>query len=115
MYKVVKMFDDLQDGKSTKTGAVYHRYNVGDLYPREGVDPSPERIAELASANNRRGMPLIEPLIVPEEEPFGEEAPLDSLKKAELAEIAEGMGIDVPAKATKADIIALIQEMAKEQ
>lgn len=52
MCKVIKKFTDLQDGN--------HVYNVGDVYPREGYTPSEERIAELASDNNKQGVPLIE-------------------------------------------------------
>lgn len=51
-YKVIKYFTDLQDNN--------YAYHVGDTYPREGIDPKPSRIAELSSASNRRGVPLIE-------------------------------------------------------
>ena len=51
MYKVVVRFADIQDG--------YKVYNPGDTYPREGLKVTTGRIAELASPNNRRGVPLI--------------------------------------------------------
>lgn len=51
MYKVIRFFTDLQDGK--------HAYNVGDTFPREGITVSDERIAILASKANRQGVPLI--------------------------------------------------------
>lgn len=51
-YKVIKYFTDLQDNN--------YAYHVGDTYPREGIDPKPSRIAELSSADNKRGVPLIE-------------------------------------------------------
>lgn len=51
MYKTVKAFRDL------KTNLVYA---VGDTFPHNGVDVDAERIAELASGNNRLGIPLIE-------------------------------------------------------
>ena len=51
MYKVVKTFVDLQDGA--------HRYNVGDAFPRNGLEVSNKRLAELSSVNNRQGVPLI--------------------------------------------------------
>ena len=35
-------------------------YGVGDAYPREGADPTLERIRELASNSNKIGKPLIE-------------------------------------------------------
>ena len=62
MYKVICPFaDSCDDG---------HVYLTGDTYPREGVEPSAERIIELASTANGRGFPLIEEQ---EEIPFCEE------------------------------------------
>lgn len=51
MYEVIVYFEDLQD-KSRP-------YNVGETYPRKGLKPSPERIEELATDKNIRGIPLI--------------------------------------------------------
>ena len=52
MYRVIKSFTDLQDNN--------YVYYVGDTFPRNGVGVCAERIAELASDKNRRGVPLIE-------------------------------------------------------
>ena len=52
MYKVIKSFTDLQDNN--------YVYYVGDTFPHNGVEVDAERIAELASGNNRLGVPLIE-------------------------------------------------------
>ena len=52
MYKVIKHFTDLQDNN--------HPYNVGDTFPRKGLDVKPERLAELAGKNNKQGVALIE-------------------------------------------------------
>lgn len=52
MYKVIKLFADLQDNN--------HVYNIGDVFPRSGVEVTEERLAELASSNNKQGVPLIE-------------------------------------------------------
>ena len=52
MYKVIKSFTDLKDNN--------YAYYVGDTFPHNGVEVSAERIAELASDKNRRGIPLIE-------------------------------------------------------
>lgn len=52
MYKVIKYFTDLQDNN--------HEYNVGDIFPREGLEVTPERIAELSGKDNKQGCPLIE-------------------------------------------------------
>lgn len=60
MYKVIKRFHDLQDARKTKSGMVYHEYNVGDMFPRDGMEASEERIQELAGSDNKQGVPLIE-------------------------------------------------------
>ena len=52
MYRVIKSFTDLQDNN--------YAYYVGDTFPHNGVEVGAERIAELASDKNRRGVPLIE-------------------------------------------------------
>lgn len=52
MYKVIRLFKDLQDKGYT--------YNVGDEYPRQGKKVSKKRLAELASDQNRRKEPMIE-------------------------------------------------------
>lgn len=59
MYKVIESFHDLEDYKDTKSGRVYHEYVEGDIYPRDGVDPTPERVELLASYENALGAPLI--------------------------------------------------------
>ena len=66
MYKVIKFFTDLQDNE--------HPYNVGDVFPRKGKEVTADRIAELASAKNKQGVPLIEEV----EEP----KPVESKAKA---------------------------------
>lgn len=50
-YVVIKYFTDLQDGNRP--------YEVGDTYPREGLEPSLERCAELSGSDNKQGTPLI--------------------------------------------------------
>lgn len=52
MYKVIKHFVDLQDEN--------YSYNVGDTYPRKGLDVTEERINELSGNENKLGAPLIE-------------------------------------------------------
>lgn len=51
MYKAIVYFEDLQDKNRP--------YNVGDIYPRKGLKPTAERIEELATEKNIRGIPLI--------------------------------------------------------
>lgn len=50
-YRVIRYFTDLQDGN--------HPYHTGDTYPREGLEPAEDRIAELASDRNLQRTPLI--------------------------------------------------------
>ena len=52
MYRVIKSFTDLKDNN--------YAYYVGDTFPHNGVEVGAERIAELSSDKNRRGVPLIE-------------------------------------------------------
>lgn len=102
MYKAVVYFTDLQDDR--------YAYNPGDVFPREGLKVSAERIAELAGSNNKRGYPVIklaeqekpaepvaEPVIEtvpivepepvfaaePEPEPVAEPVPEEDIKIAE--------------------------------
>ena len=51
MYTVIEYFEDLQDNSFA--------YNVGDEYPRKGLEATKERIKELATTQNRRKIPLI--------------------------------------------------------
>lgn len=51
MYKVIKAFADIQDD--------YHRYSVGDTFPRDNLKVSEKRFAELSSSANKQGEPLI--------------------------------------------------------
>ena len=59
MYIVIEEFYDLQDYTETKQGNIYRKYNVGDTFPRSGFDVDQDRIRELSSDQNRRGIPLI--------------------------------------------------------
>ena len=52
MYRVIKAFVDLQDNN--------YKYDVGDTYPRKGLNVLQSRINELASNKNLQRTPLIE-------------------------------------------------------
>jgi hypothetical protein len=52
VYKVIVRFTDIQDYD--------HEYHEGDVFPRGGMNVTQERLSELASNRNRRGIPLIE-------------------------------------------------------
>ena len=50
-YKVIHYFTDLQDFN--------HPYNVGDAFPRIGMNVTQTRLDELAGSKNKQGKPLI--------------------------------------------------------
>lgn len=79
MFKVIKFFTDIQDHD--------HAYRVGDEFPRKGLTVSEERLAELASPNNKRGIPLIERVGEPEAEVKPEPEP--EIVEAESTEIVQ--------------------------
>ena len=60
MYKVIKFFTDLHDNN--------YPYNVGDVFPRDGVTVTAGRLEELSGSDNRRGVPLIALVEEPESE-----------------------------------------------
>ena len=72
MYKVIKHFVDLQDNN--------HKYDVGDTYPRKGLNVLQSRINELASHKNKQKTPLIE------EVPEKVEKPKKKTKSVEKAD-----------------------------
>ena len=61
MYRVIKHFVDLQDNN--------YKYDVGDTYPRKGLNVLQSRINELASNKNLQKTPLIEEIPEKAEEP----------------------------------------------
>ena len=52
MYKVIKCFFDFHDNN--------HKYDVGDTFPRDGIEVTDRRLAVLSGKNNSQGEPLIE-------------------------------------------------------
>ncbi len=52
-YEVIRDFHDAQDAG--------HSYHAGDLYPRDGVAPSDQRIKDLLSENNFYNVAVIKP------------------------------------------------------
>lgn len=55
MYRVMKFFTDLQDND--------HPYNDGDIFPREGIEVTENRLKELSGDSNKQGVPLIEEVV----------------------------------------------------
>lgn len=74
MYRAIEYFTDLQDDN--------YAYNIGDVYPREGVVASEERLKELSSADNKRGRALIE-LVQSTAQNTAEEEPAEKSVEAE--------------------------------
>lgn len=76
MFRVIKLFTDLQDND--------YKYEVGDEYPRLGLNPGLARIEELKGPNNKQGVPLIEevPDLEADEEKEAEEKPAEPKKSA---------------------------------
>jgi hypothetical protein len=60
-YRVIKHFADLQDSN--------HKYDIGDIYPRKGLNVLQSRINELATNKNLQKTPLIEEIPEVVEEP----------------------------------------------
>lgn len=100
MYKVIKAFHDLEDCTAVKGGSICHYYSVGDTYPREGLEPSPERIAELAGRYNRQGVPLIEKV---------GRISFEEMSKAELIEYGTAKGYLIDPKAKKPEIVDFLK------
>ena len=73
MYRVIKAFVDLQDNN--------YKYDVGDTYPRKGLNVLQSRINELASYKNKQKTPLIEEIPEKVEEPKKEKK--KSVEKAD--------------------------------
>ena len=61
MYRVIKHFVDLQDNN--------YKYDVGDTYPRKGLNVLQSRINELASNKNLQKTPLVEEIPEKAKEP----------------------------------------------
>ena len=79
MYKVIKFFTDLKDHD--------HAYRVGDIFPRKGLTVSEERLKELSTDQNKRGIPLIEAVAENKPEAEPQDEPESILKNEPEAEI----------------------------
>lgn len=79
MFKVIKLFTDLQDDN--------YKYEVGDEYPRLGLKPSLARIEELKGSDNKQHTPLIEEIedLKADTEEKTEEKPKKTTRKKSAA------------------------------
>ena len=75
MHKVIVKFVDLKDNN--------HVYYAGDIFPRKGLEVSDERLDELSTNKNRRGIPLIEKVKESKPEPVEEktEEPTETVEE----------------------------------
>lgn len=87
MYKVIHFFTDLQDFN--------HPYNVGDIFPREGLKVSEARLRELSGSDNKQHKSLIK---LVEEKPTKEKqytkTDINRMSTAELQSLAAEVGIE---------------------
>lgn len=88
-YKVIKYFTDLQDNN--------YEYNVGDVFPHEGLIVTDERLKELSTDENRQRVPLIKPI--------SEAKDFSSMKVSELKEAAKKQGVEGYSDMKKAELI----------
>lgn len=95
-YKVIHFFTDLQDDNQP--------YNVGDIFPRDGLKVSVSRLAELSSSDNKQHKPLIQEIVEEAKEEIQTEAIPDEVKHtknevsrmttAELKSLAKELDLD---------------------
>lgn len=108
MYEVINYFTDLQDNE--------YPYNVGDIFPRDGLVVSEERLKELSGRNNRQHKPLIK--LVEDELPFSDnditfeekedkkytKTDIQRMNKDDLVSLAVEVGIDGAEEMNGADL-----------
>lgn len=87
MFIVINAFLDLQDAE--------YLYDVGDAYPRDGAEPSEERIKELLGSDNLQGQPMIKAVKTvpadgkPEEVKESESSKEDDEESSDAPEVEE--------------------------
>lgn len=82
MYEVIRDFTDLQDNE--------YPYNVGDIFPHDGLEVSEERLKELSSSHNLQKRPLIKKV----ESKQYTKTDINRMNKAELLEMAKNTGVE---------------------
>lgn len=84
MYKVIHYFTDLQDFN--------HPYNVGDIFPRNGLKVSEDRLKELSTSKNRQKKPLI--MLISEEKTKYKKTDINKMSTSELKELARAESVE---------------------
>lgn len=102
-YVVIHYFTDLKDKN--------HPYNEGDIFPREGVSVSEERLFELSTDRNKQHKPLIR-FVEEKEELSYTKTDINRMPVAELRELASENGIngveDMSGAELKKEIISVL-------
>lgn len=91
-YEVIRYFTDAQDKD--------YAYHEGDIYPRDGINPTEQRINDLLSGNNFQRVALIMPLKGngrPKKPEFTEEE-IRKMPPAKVKAVAKQHGIEVDGK-----------------
>lgn len=113
MYEVIHFFTDLQDNEFP--------YNPGDIFPRDGMEVSEERLAELSGSKNKQNKPLIkkiaeeeknepeddgqyEPLPFPDDAPKYTKSEINRMSTTDLQNLAASMGVEGAFDMTGADL-----------
>ena len=107
-YRVIHYFTDLQD--------LDYPYKVGDVFPRQGLSVSDERLKELSSDANKRGMPLIE-LVTETKQDMGNiqsvkytKTEINRMSTSELQDLALNSGVADAKSMTGAELKKLLIE-----
>lgn len=82
MYEVIRDFTDLQDNE--------YPYIAGDVFPRDGMEVSKERINELSGSNNLQRKPLIKKI----EQKTYTKSEINRMSTADLQNLAAVEGIE---------------------
>lgn len=85
MYEVIRFFTDLQDNE--------YPYNPGDIFPREGMEVTKERIAELSGSENKQCTPLIKKITDDDEMEYTK-SKINRMNTTELQNLAASRGIE---------------------
>ena len=85
-YKVIRYFRDLQDDN--------YLYHEGDIFPRDGMSVSSERIKELSSVNNKQKTILIEAITEDNKQSKHTRTEISQMNTENLQKLADSVGIE---------------------